>query len=263
MFSFKQQSKDKGKAAAAGGAAGGGTPAPRLRAGQLRAQKGTLRWNRSGGDNTGGIVVTLHPRFSFLFDAARSRGTQALTFLVSGLPSLYSDGEALLSCVLVSRCSPLRPSRLVGLADITDIDMPPSMALSFPNGASDMMHLGLSLSPPEGPYHPGTFYFSITIPDGYPHSPPKVHCDTKVFHPNIDLEGHVCLNILRQDWKPVLTLSAVLYGLQLLFLEPNADDPLNSEAAEALKAGGAAWERLVAKTLRGGYVGGTRFDKVV
>ncbi|GAB0493448.1 hypothetical protein MMPV_004730 [Pyropia vietnamensis] len=186
MFSFKQQSKDKGKAVAAGAAAGGAAPAPRLRAGQLRAQK-----------------------------------------------------------------------------DITDIDMPPSMALSFPNGASDMMHLGLSLSPPEGPYHPGTFHFSISIPDGYPHSPPKVHCDTKVFHPNIDLEGHVCLNILRQDWKPVLTLSAVLYGLQLLFLEPNADDPLNSEAADALKAGGVAWERLVAKTLRGGYVGGTRFDKVV
>lgn len=149
------------------------------------------------------------------------------------------------------------------LTDITDIDMPPSMALTFPNGTSDMMHLGLSLSPPEGPYHPGTFHFSISIPDGYPHSPPKVHCNTKVFHPNIDLEGHVCLNILRQDWKPVLTLSAVLYGLQLLFLEPNADDPLNSEAAEALKAGGVAWERLVTRTLRGGYVGGTRFDKVI
>ncbi|OSX76327.1 hypothetical protein BU14_0197s0024 [Porphyra umbilicalis] len=157
----------------------------------------------------------------------------------------------------------LRAGQLRAQKDITDIDMPPSMSLSFPNGASDMMHLALSLSPPEGPYYPGTFKFTITIPDGYPHSPPKVHCDTKVFHPNIDLEGHVCLNILRQDWKPVLTLSAVMYGLQLLFLEPNADDPLNSEAAEALKVGGASWERQVRTSLRGGYVGGVRFDKVV
>jgi ubiquitin-conjugating enzyme E2 M len=41
------------------------------------------------------------------------------------------------------------------------------------------------------------------------------------------LEGNICLNILREDWKPVLSLQAVLVGLQYLFLEPNADDPLN------------------------------------
>ena len=40
----------------------------------------------------------------------------------------------------------------------------------------------------------------------------------QVFHPNIDLEGNVCLNILREDWKPVLSINSVLYGLQYLFL---------------------------------------------
>ncbi len=39
--------------------------------------------------------------------------------------------------------------------------------------------------------------------------------------------GNVCLNILREDWKPVLNLNSVMVGLQYLFLEPNADDPLN------------------------------------
>jgi ubiquitin-protein ligase len=43
----------------------------------------------------------------------------------------------------------------------------------------------------------------------------------------VDLEGNVCLNILREDWKPVLNLTSVMVGLQYLFLEPNADDPLN------------------------------------
>lgn len=52
----------------------------------------------------------------------------------------------------------------------------------------------------------------------------RVH---KIYHPNVDLEGNVCLNILREDWKPVLNLNAVIVGLQYLFLEPNADDPLN------------------------------------
>jgi ubiquitin-conjugating enzyme E2 M len=39
-----------------------------------------------------------------------------------------------------------------------------------------------------------------------------------VYHPNIDLEGKICLNILREDWKPVLSISSVIYGLQFLFL---------------------------------------------
>ncbi len=57
----------------------------------------------------------------------------------------------------------------------------------------------------------------------------------QVYHPNIDLEGNVCLNILREDWKPVLTINAIVYGLQYLFLEPNPDDPLNKEAANELQ----------------------------
>jgi hypothetical protein len=46
----------------------------------------------------------------------------------------------------------------------------------------------------------------------------QVKCTTSLYHPNIDLEGNVCLNILREDWKPVLTIGSVIYGLQYLFL---------------------------------------------
>ena len=53
------------------------------------------------------------------------------------------------------------------------------------------------------------------MPKTYPHDPPKVQCETTVFHPNIDMEGHVCLNILREDWKPVLTIQSVIMGLQV------------------------------------------------
>lgn len=48
-----------------------------------------------------------------------------------------------------------------------------------------------------------------------PHDPPKVKCTQKIYHPNIDLEGNVCLNILREDWKPVLNLNAVIVGMQV------------------------------------------------
>lgn len=67
----------------------------------------------------------------------------------------------------------------------------------------------------------GRFMFNFKVGPNYPHEPPKVKCETLVYHPNIDLEGNVCLNILREDWKPVLTINSIVYGLQYLFLVCN------------------------------------------
>ena len=95
------------------------------------------------------------------------------------------------------------------------------------------------------------------------HEPPKVRCEQKVYHPNIDLDGNVCLNILREDWKPVLTISSVLFGLSLLFSEPNPDDPLNKEAAQDLAVTPHAFELNVRRAMQGGYVGQHRFTRCV
>ena len=78
------------------------------------------------------------------------------------------------------------------------------------------------------------FRFRVIIPHDYPHNPPKVLYDLKanehkIFHPNIDEDGKVCLNILRAEWRPVLTLKSVVFGMELLFSEPNPDDPLNKK----------------------------------
>lgn len=70
----------------------------------------------------------------------------------------------------------------------------------------------------------------------------------------MDLEGNVCLNILREDWKPVLNLNSVMVGLQYLFLEPNADDPLNKEAAEDLRKDRAVFASNVRRSLAGGAI---------
>lgn len=64
-------------------------------------------------------------------------------------------------------------------------------------------------------YKGGSFKFTFAINSNFPHEPPKVKCTHKIYHPNIDLEGNVCLNILREDWKPVLNLNAVIVGLQV------------------------------------------------
>jgi len=68
-----------------------------------------------------------------------------------------------------------------------------------------------------GMYKTGSFNFTFAINQNFPHEPPKVKCTQKIYHPNIDLDGNVCLNILREDWKPVLNLNAVMVGLQVYF----------------------------------------------
>jgi len=71
------------------------------------------------------------------------------------------------------------------------------------------------------------------------------------------------LNILRADWKPVLTLGSVFFGLMTLFLEPNPDDPLNKEAAELMIKNKTEFERNVKQSLKGGNFLGHQFPKLL
>ena len=73
---------------------------------------------------------------------------------------------------------------------------------------------------------------------------------SQLFHPNIDFDGNVCLNILRAEWKPVLDLTAVVAGLIILFTEPNTDDPLNIGACARARASDVLRERRAALALR-------------
>lgn len=101
--------------------------------------------------------------------------------------------------------------------DINELTLPKTCATDFPN-PDDLLNFKLIICPDEGFYKGGRFVFNFRVGPNYPHEPPKVKCETQVYHPNIDLEGNVCLNILREDWKPVLTINSVVYGLQYLFL---------------------------------------------
>lgn len=140
--------------------------------------------------------------------------------------------------------------------------MPKTCRTEFPD-PDDLLQFKLLIFPDEGFYRGGRFVFSFKIGPNYPHEPPKVKCVTKVYHPNIDLEGNVCLNILREDWKPVLTINSIVYGLQYLFLEPNPDDPLNKEAAYELQSNRRSFEQSVYRTMRGGHINGVYFEKCV
>ncbi|KAI0095033.1 E2 ubiquitin-conjugating enzyme [Irpex rosettiformis] len=146
--------------------------------------------------------------------------------------------------------------------DLTELDLPSTMKTYFPD-PQNLLSFTLTITPDEGMYKDGAYNFSFEINNNYPHEPPKVKCTQVIYHPNLDLDGNVCLNILREDWKPVLNLNAVMTGLQYLFLEPNADDPLNKEAAEEMRRDRDQFLRNVRVTMRGGSLKGKRYDNVL
>ncbi|GAB5356728.1 hypothetical protein AAMO2058_000313900 [Amorphochlora amoebiformis] len=106
------------------------------------------------------------------------------------------------------------------LADV--IRDPPHNCSAGPKDKKNIYEWYSTIMGPEGtPYAGGVFYLNITFPQDYPFKPPKVQFRTRIYHCNIDKNGYICLDILKDNWSPALTISKVLLSITALLTDAN------------------------------------------
>ncbi|XP_031561449.1 ubiquitin-conjugating enzyme E2 E1-like [Actinia tenebrosa] len=110
------------------------------------------------------------------------------------------------------------------LAEIT-MDPPPNCSAG-PKGDNIFEWYATILGPPESVYDKGVFFLDIHFPTDYPFKPPKVSFKTRIYHCNINSQGTICLDILKDGWSPAMTISKVLLSIRSLLADSNPADPL-------------------------------------
>ncbi|KAI4467174.1 ubiquitin-conjugating enzyme e2 [Holotrichia oblita] len=121
--------------------------------------------------------------------------------------------------------------------ELSKIEKKPPKGISVAPKEDKLNILEASLIGPENsPYSDGLFKLEILIPDNYPFSPPSIKFLTKVYHPNIDDNGRICLDLIKMppggNWKPTIGIEGLLIAIQMLLQNPNPNDPLMVDIAE-------------------------------
>jgi len=120
---------------------------------------------------------------------------------------------------------------------------PPLNCSAGPIDEADIFNWdGVMFGPADSPYSGGIFKVTIQFPVDYPFKPPRIIFTTKIYHPNINAAGFICLDILKQNWSPALTISKVLLSVLSMLTDPNPNDPLMPEIAQQYVNDRAAYE---------------------
>eukprot|EP00483_Globobulimina_turgida_P002601 UN02605 len=120
--------------------------------------------------------------------------------------------------------------------ELKDLESDPPANCSAGPVGDDLFKWNATISgPADSPYDGGVFFLEIVFPQDYPFKPPKIKFTTKIYHCNVNDKGGICLDILKDNWSPALTISKVLLSICSLLTDPNPDDPLVPNIAKLYK----------------------------
>mmetsp|Transcript_11065 Transcript_11065/g.17392 ORF Transcript_11065/g.17392 Transcript_11065/m.17392 type:complete len:169 (-) Transcript_11065:1111-1617(-) len=109
---------------------------------------------------------------------------------------------------------------------------PPCNCSAGPKGDNLFEWVSTIMGPANSPYSGGVFFLDIHFTADYPFKPPKITFRTKIYHCNINNQGAICLDILKDNWSPALTISKVLLSICSLLTDANPSDPLVANIAQ-------------------------------
>ncbi|EDW87244.2 ubiquitin-conjugating enzyme E2-24 kDa [Drosophila yakuba] len=108
---------------------------------------------------------------------------------------------------------------------------PPPNCSAGPTGDNLYEWTSTIMGPADSVYEGGIFELDILFPQEYPFVPPKVLFRTPIYHCNIHRHGLICLDILKENWSPALTISTILLSICSLLTDCNPYDPLVNKIA--------------------------------
>ncbi|CAF1544864.1 unnamed protein product [Rotaria magnacalcarata] len=133
------------------------------------------------------------------------------------------------------------------MRDLRDLTQHPVEGINAaPISSDNIFYWNAILDGPEDSlFEDGNFVLSLKFPQDYPNRAPEVKFITKIFHPNIYMDGSICLDILQHRWSASLDVSTLLVSIRSLLTDPNPASPANSEAAMLYQNHRRDYERRV------------------
>ena len=100
----------------------------------------------------------------------------------------------------------------------------------------NLRYFDVSLEGPPGtPYEGGVFKLELFLPEDYPMTAPRLRFLTRIYHPNIDRLGRICLDVLKDHSSPAMQIRTILLSVPALLSSPSPDDPLANDVAAIWK----------------------------